>query len=152
MSVSTDSAAPNAPTVSSPMRAISSFVEWLSAISTWIRSLSPAGSGKYDTGWVDCTPNSGFMIQTRCQVRRIGKVVYMRGGFSNVGLAANSNFDIGALPAGFAGPTFLYVSTASQLAGEPGRGEVRTDGSIWLRTGDTVSPYYMYDGLTWTID
>lgn len=97
--------------------------------------------------------NSGFSVQTRFNIRRVGKVVYLRGGISDQGLAMNQNFELGNIPSEFIPPTFVYVTVASQLASDPGRGEIRADGTVWMRTGkDTLSPYYMYDGVTWLVD
>lgn len=76
----------------------------------------------------------------------------MRGGVSSMGLVVNQNFELGTIPSEFIPPVFVYDTVASQLASEPGRGEVRADGTVWMRTGETLSPYYMYDGVGWWLD
>ena len=82
MSTPDTSAAPAAPSASTLIRGglIASIIEWWNVIRTWILGLSPAGASKYDTKWQAITPNAGLSAEESLAWRRIGKVVYLRGG------------------------------------------------------------------------
>lgn len=68
----------------------------------------PAGASAYDTGWVDITLNTGFAAGSGAspQVRRIGKVVYVRGQVtpSSGNFATGTDLVVGTIPAAFRPP------------------------------------------------
>lgn len=106
-----------------------------------------------DTGWVNITTSGGFAIQDQPQVRRIGGVVYARGGWSNTGMSINSVHNVGTLPAGFepAG-TSIGIRWTTSTGATSGTGFVLTTGAVQVRTGGALSAYYQFGGNAWLID
>lgn len=109
MATPTDSAAPDAPNGPSPIAGIRKLWQWFTAITDWIKLLSPNGATAYDTGWVDCTllDTSKIDVYTagnKIQVRRIGKQVYLDGVGKAVTagiLATLTDLPFATVPAGF---------------------------------------------------
>lgn len=100
MSTPTTSAAPSAPATSSPLRPITSFIEWFGYVRTWILGLSPAGSTVYDTGWQAITPSVGTGAEG-FGVRRIGREVFIRGSITNATNYSTTAVKVATIPAGF---------------------------------------------------
>jgi hypothetical protein len=112
-----------------------------------------------DTGWVDVAIAPGFVPQSgaeKPQVRRIGKVVYMRGGWqggAGTGItAAGGSYYVGTVPAGFRPPVPVVAPCGSSSAAAIAGMHVQSDGQVQVRLSATVGAYYKADGRTWTID
>jgi hypothetical protein len=112
-----------------------------------------------DSGWVDVTIAPGFVAQAgaeKPQVRKIGKTVYMRGGWqggAGSGItAAGGSYYIGTVPAGFRPPAPVVAPCGSSSAAAIAGLHVQTDGQVQIRTAATIGAYYKADGRTWTID
>lgn len=112
-----------------------------------------------DTGWVDIAINSGFAAQgssNKPQVRRIGKVVYARWGWSSNGMTStNTGYDVGVVPVGFRpvnGTCYgLAVGDSSNRSGQ--RITISTGGNINILTGSSLSGYYLFNsGFSWVLD
>lgn len=105
------------------------------------------------TSWSGVTVNGGYAAQAGAapEVRRVGKVVYMRGGWSNTGLTANSNQTIGSIPAGFRPPKDSQFAVFGSSGSALGGGFIATTGDVSLRTGATVASYYMFT-VSWLLD
>lgn len=107
-----------------------------------------------DTGWVDCPLNPGTTQQGSSlpQVRRIGKVVYMRWGISGTGRTAGTTTNVFTVPAGFRPVDWKYFPVISNTVGATGRTVVRSDGTVQLGTSSSVGAYYIWDSASWIID
>lgn len=107
-----------------------------------------------DTGWVDCPLRSGVSQQGGAlpQVRRVGKIVYMRWGVSGSGMSANAGKDVCTIPSGFRPPTWKYHTAVSATPNSIGRVTVRSDGIVRLDIPSILSTYYIFDSAWWTID
>lgn len=139
MSTPTTSAAPQSPTGSSLLRPISSITEWWGYIRTWILGLSPAGSTVYETGWEAIEIASGHELSRESPlVKRIGKVIYVRGGIKPVsGSFINTAWvKVGTMPAAFA-PSYWQRSqsaiTVGGNSGFTGTAQVTVSGEILVR-------------------
>jgi hypothetical protein len=114
-------------------------------------------SGLTDTGWVDIAVQSGFGAQgngEQPQVRRIGSVVYARGGWSGTGIvAANTSYtQVGVIPEGFR-PVVNRPMRAGTNAGAVEASIIAlANGNVDIRTGATLSPYYFLPSPSWPID
>lgn len=106
-----------------------------------------------DSGWVDVAISSGFAQQgtQTPQVRKIGKVVYMRWGWSNTGLTANSAFAVGTIPDGYRPPFDHHWPIAGSSAATLGAGVVNSAGVVTIKTGATVAAYYLFN-VSWVVD
>lgn len=107
-----------------------------------------------DTGWVNVTIASGYAAQSGFtpQVRKIGKVVYFRGGWSNTGMTAGVNEAVGTVPSGYR-PSLTYydlmVSNTVALSGA--RFAVTSAGGITIGVPATVGTYFLAFG-SWLTD
>lgn len=103
-----------------------------------------------DTGWVACTARATFALQggaEACKARRIGKEVFIKGGFTNAGMAINSTHTIGDLPASIAGlPSENDIRQLGSSAGNViAHGFVQIGGELSIRTGATLGAYYFFN-------
>lgn len=106
-----------------------------------------------DTGWLACTARATFALQAgaeACKARRIGKDIYIKGGFTNAGMAINSTHTIGDLPAAVSGISFAPLENDIRALGSSGGnitavGFVQTGGEFSIRTGPTLGSYYFYN-------
>lgn len=106
-----------------------------------------------DTGWVNVTIAGGFAAAAdHPQVRRIGNVVYMQGGWLNTGISTTTNYTVGTVPVGFRPTVDLTFAVGSSTAAALASGFVTAAGSVLLRTSGTLGGYYRYTGLSWLID
>ncbi|ALD63993.1 hypothetical protein AFL94_08740 [Arthrobacter sp. LS16] len=71
---------PDAPNSASPLKVDGevSLVGWFTTITNFIKAMSPASGGVYDTGWMPLTLDSGFTGGSPV-IRRIGRHVRIRG-------------------------------------------------------------------------
>lgn len=123
-------------------------------MSTMASSLqTKVGPHVVDTGWVDCPLTSGTTQQGSSlpQVRRIGKIVYMRWGVSGDGLTIAANNGVCTVPVGFRPSPYRYFPVASN-GSNWGRITVKPSGLIDLYTGPARGSYYIFDTAWWTID
>lgn len=106
-----------------------------------------------DTGWVDVPIASGFGPDAggKPQVRRIGKVVYTRGGWSNTGVTKVGDFTVGTAPAGFFPASGCMIPATGTPGTSPGRFDWGASGNIRLRV-TTLSSYYKWNGYSWPVD
>lgn len=111
--------------------------------------------GEVDTGWVDVPVRSGFAWQsgTPAQVRRIGKVVHSRWGFSNTGIAAvNTAYVVADIPAGFRPAQSVYFRAGTQQGSISAGMVVNPNGTVEVRSGPTLGNYYLFPNTTWLVD
>lgn len=112
-----------------------------------------------DTGWVNCTVRATFAAMAGSEspkVRRIGNVVWAKGGFLNTGTAINNNYLVGDLPAAVGGVSFAPPENDIRAAGTSAGNAtadffVRQDNILELRTGAILSGYFKLD-RSWLID
>lgn len=107
-----------------------------------------------DTGWVNVTVAGGFAAQAgdAPQVRRIGNIVYARGGWSNTGMAINTTHNVGTIPAG-SRPLGNVVGRAGTSTGATQATMFVTPaGAVQIRTGGALSAYYLFGGESWPND
>ena len=162
MSTPTTSPAPAAPATSSPLRPISSIVEWLGYVRTWILGLSPAGAEKYDTKWVGITLGSGYTaLGVAPAVRRVGKRIEYRGMFRPG--PTPGNFPVstvltiapaGSVPAEFLEPyqVLIPICGDSSTSYNGGRLTINTDGSMQIVPSPHPTPSYALFGIGYTVD
>ena len=107
-----------------------------------------------DTDWVPITLRSGFPEQSGFspEVRRIGSVVYLRGGVNGAALSAtNTSYIVGDIPntpAGLRPKTRdLYLMGASSQANFAPLVVLHTSGAITVRTAAVLGGYYLLDPI-----
>lgn len=115
-----------------------------------------------DSGWIDVTVNSPYVPQGTLQapqVRKIGSMVYARGGIGNAGLAINATYgSVLTIPSGYrppSGPTRggAQVFSAGSSAGvSTAHWFVNPTGSVDIRVGGTLGSYYFWSGANWSVD
>lgn len=110
-----------------------------------------------DTGWLNITVNAGFaaLSGNAPQARLKNGVVYLRGGFSNTGMAINTSYtSVGTLPAAIPGtPTSSqFWPMASSAGAATAHCIMSTTGNIDVRTGGTLGAYYQLNAVAYTID
>lgn len=106
------------------------------------------------TGWVSVATETGFSPHSgfEPQVRRIGSVVYFRGGWSNTGLnASTSNITVGTIPVGFRPPVNQYHMAVGSNASVFGRMGFTSAGAVQISTGTNLAPYYLANE-SWPLD
>lgn len=109
----------------------------------------------HDTGWLSIAVAAGYSRQgsNDPEVRRIGDLIIARWGWSNTGLATNSDHVVGTVPPGLRPQREHHTvpatnSAAAQAAGA--RMVFLTNGQVQIRTGATVGGYYLISGMPWT--
>lgn len=107
-----------------------------------------------DTDWVPITLRSGFPEQSGFspEIRRIGSVVYLRGGVNGSALSAtNTSYIVGDIPATPAGlrpaTRDLYLMGASSQANFAPLVVLHTSGAITIRTAAVLGGYYLLDPI-----
>ena len=110
-----------------------------------------------DTGWVECTLESGITQQggTPPRVRRMGNIVYADWGVSGSGLPSSAKTSVAIIPPGFRPPAYVYGNLVSNTntATQGLRSEFRPDGKMVFSTSSTVGSYYLLPaGISWFVD
>lgn len=107
-----------------------------------------------DTGWTDITISAGFAAQgtDTPQVRKIGGIVYARGGWANTGMAINNTYSVGTLPAGFLPARNIVGRWGTATGATSGTLFITTAGVVQVRTGGALSTYYLFGGQSWPTD
>lgn len=107
-----------------------------------------------DSGWVNITMFAGrAALPETPQVRKIGKVVYAKGGWDNTGLASpNTTYQVGTIPVGYRPATFMGITPGLSSAGSTGRGTISSAGAVLMETGGTVATQWRLDGMSWLVD
>jgi len=108
-----------------------------------------------DTGWVDIQTNSGFEVQngTTPQVRKEGKRVTMRWGWSSKGMTtAGNTYRVGMIPAGFTPSRTQYGPVTGNTVVRSGRGIVWGDGAVDIQTAADIASYYLFGNWNWYTD
>jgi hypothetical protein len=110
----------------------------------------------FDTGWVPMTVKAGFAPQSGWtpEVRRIGNVVYARGGLMNTGMATSQAYSgVLTVPAGYRPIGVTWAGAAGTSTGSLiGNWIVNGAGGVDLRTGPTLSAYYLLPGPVWFLN
>lgn len=139
MTTPANSAAPNSPTASSPLRPVASFAEWLGNIASWIRGMSPAGADKYDTGEIACSLAPG--VTGTLKASRIGKLVIIDGRLDPMPATTDATVRVlGNLPPGIPPPgSYTRYGSGSTVTNQLLIARALVDGSIEIinRTGAT---------------
>jgi hypothetical protein len=109
----------------------------------------------FDTGWVAVTVNAGFAAQSGFapQVRRIGSVVYARGGISPTGISVSVSIaGVMTLPAGY-WPTMTVHVRAGTSSGATAATFIinQANGTIDIRTNATLATYYLLPSPSWVL-
>jgi hypothetical protein len=108
-----------------------------------------------DSGWQSITVAGGFAATTQApQVRKIGKIVVARGGWSNTGVTASTTHtNVGTIPSGYRPSSGLDLAPGLSAAGtSSARLSIATTGVVTLQTSGSVAAYFRLDGVTWTVD
>lgn len=112
--------------------------------------------GEVDTGWLDIAVSATFAAMAgteKPQARKIGNKVWLRGGFTNAGITATANFNVGTLPTGTYPPVNMVVGIGGSSAAASASANINTTtGVIQLRTSATVGSYYKLDGISYLSD
>lgn len=116
------------------------------------RSGPIGASSQGDTGWVDIEITSPFAIisaSEKPQIRKIGAVVYARGGWTNTSMSTSSTHAIGTVPLGYR-PDQNIISRAGTSNGNADASLfVAANGEVSIRTNSTLSSYYKFGGQSW---
>jgi len=124
----------------------------------WLAQLGNAIANQFaDSGWVDVTVSSGFAAMAgaeKPQVRKIGNIVYLRGGWTNTGVStANTAYNVGVIPVGYRPINSPLVGAAGSSAGNAVAGlHIQTDGVVQVRTASTLGSYYKMDRQCYPLD
>lgn len=109
-----------------------------------------------DTGWQDIAVLATFAAVStaeRPQVRKIGNVVYLRGGWLNTGMAAAGTHNVGTIPVGYRPPVATVCVGGSSAGGAAiASVHITTDGNVQVRVGATLGAYYKIDRQSYLID
>lgn len=111
----------------------------------------------FDSGWQAVTLLSGYVAGPQApQARRIGSVVYTRGGIRrSAGVFPNTYTECGDLPAGMATPTFVRIPSVSYASGTANGALVQIEAGTRRIKGASVGPgtdtLYL-DGVTYLFD
>lgn len=106
-----------------------------------------------DSGWQAVPVAGPFAAHTvPPAVRKIGKTVYARGGWTNAGLTANTVTAVGTIPAGYRPATQLEFVPGMSSPGSTGKAFVATTGVVSLNPGGTVPGYMRFDAQVWMVD
>lgn len=109
-----------------------------------------------DSGWQNVSVAGGFAAMTGTelpQVRKIGKVVYLRGGWLNTGMSASGTHTVGTVPAGFRPPINAVCAVGSSTgAASAAMLLIQTGGQCELRLGATLGAYYKMDRQCYLVD
>lgn len=148
-------AAPDAPNSSSPLRGNGvpfSLVGWFTAITDFIRGLSPSGSAAHDTGWVSITLDSGY-TGGNPKIRRIGRIVHMQAGtISGTIPTGTTQIGTNAIPDGFR-PSQSERGAAYLTGGRPGVSGADSSGNIYIFHQDTAGTRTTCQfSMTWMVD
>lgn len=106
------------------------------------------------TPWMDCEVLPGYAANQSKppQVKRDGNRVIMQRGVNNTGLSGSGSFNILRVPSRFTPLETKYMTISGSSATNSGMVVIGPDGTTQLRTGGSVSPYYLFDSAFWTLD
>ena len=107
-----------------------------------------------DTGWVNVAVTAPYIEQPNYtpQVRRIGAIVYFRGGWNAQGMSTSTSYDVGILPVPMRPLITTYFTLGTNNPNNPGLGILWTDGRVQVRTASSMSSYYLFDTTTYLLD
>lgn len=136
---------------------------WLRQLDTYSQQLvakitgapPPAGTPPLDSGWIALPVSSSHAAYTASppMIRRIGAVVYARGGWLSTGLLANNSGagnTMATVSAQFRPTTEQFPVLSTAIAGASAILTVAKTGEVRIRTG-TLAPFYFLDGITWIV-
>lgn len=86
---------------------------------------------------------------------RVGRIVYLNGGFSKKGLDKSGNIHVATIPDGFRPTTGAYGSAVSSTTSTTSDCSiyVGTNGKVNVRKGSKTGDYYLAaSGFAWAID
>lgn len=126
--------------------------DYLADIATF-NTLATAGVFN-DSGWVAVTTTSPAVAISGAapQVRKIGKMVIARGGWTNGGQTANTTTASGTIPSGYRPSQQQEAVPGMSSAGSTGKLIIATTGVVSVAAGGTVAGYFRMDALVWTVD
>lgn len=108
-----------------------------------------------DSGWVNITILGGFTAQAGAeipQVRKIGSVVYLRGGWTNAGMAVNGTYSVGTIPSGYRPPVNTVGTAGSSTGAATCTVHMTTAGDVQIRTSGTLGAYYKIDRQSFLVN
>jgi hypothetical protein len=104
-----------------------------------------------DSGWVAISLVTGTW-QIGGATRRIGPVVYARGGWSAAGLASNTTYShMGTIDPAHRPSSAQVVPISGSSGASRSMAFIHPDGRIELRVG-TLAGYQLFAGATWLVD
>lgn len=107
-----------------------------------------------DTGWLPITLREGFPAQSGFapEIRRIGSVVFLRGGVNGAALSAtNTSYIVGDIPSsgGLRPSRDLYLMGSSSQANFAPLVVLGAGGAITIRTAAVLGGYYLLDPISY---
>jgi hypothetical protein len=109
-----------------------------------------------DSGWVAITNSGTIRTGYTPQVRKIGKLVIARGGWTTSGQTANTTAAVGTIPSGYrpsTGQATMEMQPGMSSAGSLGKILVtNSTGVVSTVVGGTPPGYMVLDGMSWTTD
>ena len=120
--------------------------------------LGGAPVSQVDTGWVPLDLMPGFEAVPggtweAPAVRRIGSVVYTRGGFRGLGFSPNTSHIAATIPQGFRPPVTVNTAMGSSDGRSTAKSIANAGGQLIIRTGEVIGDYLWFGGgLSWPVD
>lgn len=157
MSTSGSSAAPASPEQSSNPWALG-LTHWWKIINDWIRTMSPAGVSKFDTGWIDIplTNDYAALGSVPPQVRRVGRELKYRGFVklkNDNPFQTNTTHVIasdGAIPGIDLRPVVVEnhpIAGNQAMSTNGARLNINALGGLSIDVGESASPYFSLFGV-----
>lgn len=123
-----------------------------SAGDTVYRSGPIGASSQGDTGWINISVTAPFTQLSpgeRPQIRKIGAIVYARGGWSNTNMAINNTHVVGLIPLGYRPDQNVIARAGTDHGNRSASMFVSANGEVSIRCSDTLSSYYKFGGQSW---
>jgi hypothetical protein len=110
----------------------------------------------FDTGWVACTVQPGYVAQAiPPMVRRIGSVVYPRGGITSTGISpGGAHANVLTVPAGFRPilGTNAWLRAGTNIGACDCVWLIKDNGAVDCRPNPTAATYYLFTSGSWLIN
>ena len=116
--------------------------------------------GAADTGWVGITFEAGYQQfdssdAFKCQVRRIGGIVYTRGLMrpTSGSFASSTTHVVATMPSGFRPASVIYAAMGGNFSFDTASVVYRNSGIVEVRTSAGGTPPYIgFGGTSWPVD
>jgi hypothetical protein len=107
-----------------------------------------------DSGWQSVTVSGGKagIAGAPPMVRKVGKVVYARGGWSNTGITASTQATVGTIPVGYRPVTDMIITPGMSSPVSQSRMLINSAGGVDIDPPASVPTRLQWDGVSWMVD